>query len=312
MKNTSRNVFNNDMLFLILALSICLFFGTYFLKENVEEYYLYVVLSSIYWLCIAVSIFCVYFIFKSSKLQNTYNQGGSLYHWYDIKLNQRGTLWLIRVFEKLLDKGLVNANKLIIASPSANKGTYEKRLYEFLIDKGIHSKFIVTDINIIDCHEENVKNENSEFVFLNESNDAKDIKSIIKKAGEDKVDIILDFEGCLWYIKEFNWYKGKRCADDVLNMLKKYNEVLNQGGMIIVDNTKTIFVELVLRQLSNLFSHLNLGLPEHSTGWYLQKIYNKKEFIEYKEYIDQNFTFNIVDIVNEKGKDISVLCFKKK
>lgn len=312
MKKKFENIFDNDKLFFTLALSVCLFFATAYFKETTEKYNIYVVLSLGYWVSIASSIICVYFILKSSKLENTYNEGGSLYHWYDIKLNQRGTLWLIRAFEELLSKKLLGEKRLVIISPSANKGKYEKRLFEFLNDKGITSKFIVTDINLIDNHEENIKNEKSEYIFLNESNDAKDIANIIKKVGEDKTDVILDFEGCLWYIKEFNWYKNEQCVDDITDVLKRYNEVLNSGGLIIVDNTKTAGFEVVLRQFSNFISHFNLGLPEHSTGWYLQKIYNNKNYSRYKKFIDDNFTFHRIDVLNEKNKTMSVLCLKKK
>ena len=304
----------SDFNIMTLALLLCIlcFFGIDYLRQSTAFQSVYMFLNLMYWISLGTSMVCVYFVIKSSKLENVYNEGGNLYHWYDIKLNERGTLWLIRVFEELLKIDLLSQDKLVIVSPSANKGIYEKELFKFLCTKDINTKFIVTDINIIDNHEESIKEKSSEYVFLNESNDAKEIDNILKKVNEVNTDVILDFEGCLWYIKEFNWYKKEKCVSEVMEVLRRYNAVLNDDGMILVDNTKTRTIEVIIRQFSNLFSHFNLNLPEHSTGWYLQEIYKNKKYSYYKNFIDELFYIQTIDVINDKNKVMSVLCLKKK
>lgn len=295
----------------LLFASIGIYFAAYYFTTYKEFSSFIYLFKTLYWLSLLIIVFLGIVILRTMKLDNAYNEGGGLYSWYDITIKQKGVEWLKNAFDKLLEKKLVSPeHRYVVVSPSANKGTYEKVLFEYLSKKGITNKFIITDLNLIDNHEENVINDAGEYIFIDQKNDAKNIKTILEKANEEKADIILDFEGCLWYTKEYNWHKKQKCIRLVIEVLDAYKNSLDDNGLVIVDDRKGPWYETIIREWMHFLRHLKFGARAHSTGSYLLRMYEKDK--DFKEYIDSNFEVYPLEVANEYGKDMSVMVYKKK
>lgn len=152
-----------------------------------------------------------------------YSPYGTLFKWYDrnYKYNQKKN-WLSEVAINLLKLGIDLNLPLILISPSGNKGKYEKDL----ASKFPQSKFVVTDYEIPFNHEQSQNN----FMYLNTENNALDIKEYLSEIGIDKVDVIWDIKGALWYSAN-----PKVDKNMLMNLLKAYYSVLSNNGSIVID-----------------------------------------------------------------------------
>lgn len=305
-----RNIFLKfDLLVLLAFINAFCFLFLYNLLNNGSVIY-NDILIIIYWIFFFGFLICSVMAINLTKLQNKYSKGGCIYNWYDTTLKLKGTLWLKNTFDQLQKKELINNDdKLVIISPSANKGTYEKELFNHMCQKNMHSKFIVTDLNLIDDYEQSFNNDYGEFIYLHEKNDAREVKQILNKVGESKADIIIDIEGCLWHFKEDNWFHKKKCIKLITDAFEKYYEVLQENGLIIIDNRAIPKYEVFLRYFSAFILHFKFGNGHYCTGHYLTKLYEKNKI--FKGYIDSNFKVYKIDALNEYGKIISSIIYKK-
>ncbi|WP_161797129.1 hypothetical protein [Clostridium cylindrosporum] len=181
-------------------------------------------------------------------------------------------------------------------SPAANKGVYEKFLYDYLKQKGISIKFVIADIDEIENHA--AKEINDENLRIFHGKEALKIGEYLLEVGETKADVIFDVKGSLWY--------SLRSDIDQRILFKKFYSVLKDDGLIIIDNSKKSFLSFCIYYLFGYVS----WYAETSTGFLLNK--NKKKNRKFKEYIDSHFEQKELSFQNEFGDLFGIIVLKKK
>lgn len=295
----------------LIFLNIILLYACILGEPYIHNNYFVLFSKAFYLVSIPMLLYFALTIAISLKPQNAYIKGGMLYDWYDYVLSCKGASWLNGIFEQLQEKGLIKySEKLVFISPSANKGIYEKSLFKYVSQKHIPNKFIVTDLSLIDNHEENETNSSGEYIYLYEQNNAKDIQNTLQKAGEQKANIIFDSIGCLWYIKELIPHKKLQCMSEMIEVLAIYSNALDKDGLIIIDNEPKNIFETLIREFNCFNKHLKFGAGPYSTGQYFEKL--SKKYPHFRNYINDNFDKYTFDTKGKRGRNVYVMVLKKK
>lgn len=221
---------------------------------------------------------------------------GHVSKWYFCNVKIVGENYMIDVFKLLEQKGLIKNKKLILLSPSANYGLYEKKLFRFLSEKAVYNKFLLSDISVVN-HENNESNSYAEFIYLDGSFDAWRLQEFIT----EKADLIFDIKGCAWYCRKIFKSKEKN-AEAYRRIFEVYSSVLNKDGLLIFDNFTYSWFRIFIYQFCKGFLWFVPKFEgERSTGPYLKKLLSSSN--EFKKYVNENF--EVVDLGNS-------LIFKKK
>lgn len=247
-------------------------------------------------LLLSVIIFIIFTIFFTSKtieiwikrnldcndvVRNNYEKDGRLYKWYWQTyrfLKKRN--WLSIVFKRLTDDEFIPLKKgqqFIFVSPTGNRGYHEKDFAELLGQRRKNNTFIVSDIANFEDSVLSYSNDTTDFRYL-PSMDANNIKVYLEEQDIFEVDCIWDIKGWLWYSKHTN-------AEHVF---KKYNEILKDGGIIVIDAKKPNFIMDIMGKLYyGLTYKIGISLSEESTHHLIRKCVKTSEFVQqnFNEYI---------------------------
>lgn len=237
------------------------------------------------------------------KHKNPYEKGGYLYSWYDRTYKRMGYKWIIEVYEEIIKQKLLcfDNNEFVFISPSGNKGKYEEKLFEYISNKGIKNKFIVSDKNYIENHEESKSLEKGTYIYK-EKYDAINIKDTLKEEGISAVDIVWDLRGLLWYTLDKP--KKNPLTKDVFEV---YKNVLKDNGFIIVDNIEVTRYKAKLNNFIFSISGLKFGYEERSTYQFLCELMENNE--GFKNYLNDNFLKH--KIYSESNSKIGMVILKK-
>ncbi|WP_160686539.1 hypothetical protein [Clostridium sp. C2-6-12] len=236
-------------------------------------------------------------LFKRNQVNPNSKKNFQLDKWYDMTRRFLGNDWFVHMYGAI-EKGdfVPKKSALTFVSPAANKGIYEKFLYDDLKQKGISIKFIIADIDEIQNHA--VKGTNDENLRFFEGKEALKIEEYLLEAGETKADVIFDIKGSIWYSLR---------SDNEQNILfEKFYRVLSDDGLIIIDNSKKSFLSFCIYYL---FGHVSWHV-ETSTGFLLNR--NKKRNSKFKAYIDSHFEQNELRFQNDFGDLFDIIVLKKK
>lgn len=235
--------------------------------------------------------------YRRNQVNPNSKENFQLYEWYDMTRRFLGNDWFVHMYSAMeKEKFIPKKSRLTFVSPAANKGVYEKYLYDNLKQKGISIKFIIADIDKIKNHAaKGIKDENLR-VFLGK--EALKIEEYLIEAGETKADVIFDIKGSLWY--------ALRSDIDQKVLFEKFYNVLNDDGLIIIDNSKKRFLSFLIYYLFGRVS----WYVETSTGFLLNN--KKKKDSQFKAYIDSHFETKELSFENEFGDPFGIIALKKK
>lgn len=235
--------------------------------------------------------------FRRNQVNPNSKKNFQLDKWYHMTRRFLGNDWFLHMYSAIEKGNLVpKKSALTFVSPAANKGIYEKFLYDDLKQKGISIKFVIADIDEIQNHA--VKDINDENLRFFQEKEALKIEEYLLEAGEAKADMIFDIKGSIWYSLR---------SDIEQNILfEKFYKVLSDDGLIIIDNSKKSFLSFCIYYL---FGHVSWHM-ETSTGFLLNK--NKKRNSKFKEYIDSHFEQNELSFQNDFGDLFDIIVLKKK
>jgi hypothetical protein len=236
-------------------------------------------------------------LFRRNQVNPNSKKNFQLDKWYDMTRRFLGNDWFVHMYNAIEKGNLVPKKSAItFVSPAANKGIYEKFLYDDLKQKGIPIKFVIADIDEIQNHA--VKGINDENLRFFEGKEALKIDEYLLEAGEAKADVIFDIKGSIWYSLR---------SDSEQNILfEKFYRVLSDDGLIIIDNSKKSFLSFCIYYL---FGHVSWHV-ETSTGFLLNR--NKKRNSKFKAYIDSHFEQNELRFQNDFGDFFDIIVLKKK
>lgn len=236
-------------------------------------------------------------LFRRNQVNPNSKKNFQLEKWYDMTRRFLGNDWFVHMYSAIEKGNLVpKKSALTFVSPAANKGIYEKFLYDDLKQKGISIKFVIADIDKIQNHA--VKGINDENLRFFEGKEALKIEEYLLEAGEAKADVIFDIKGSIWYSLR---------SDIEKNILfEKFYRVLSDDGLIIIDNSKKSFLSFCIYYL---FGHVSWHV-ETSTGFLLNR--NKKRNSKFKAYIDSHFEQNELRFQNDFGDLFDIIVLKKK
>lgn len=236
-------------------------------------------------------------LFRRNQVNPNSKKNFQLDKWYDMTRRFLGNDWFVHMY-RAIEKGNLVPKKsaLTFVSPAANKGIYEKFLFDDLKQKGVSIKFIIADIDEIQNHA--VKDINDENLRFFRGKEALKIEEYLLEAGETKADVIFDIKGSIWYSLR---------SDVEQNILfEKFYKVLSDDGLIIIDNSKKSFLSFCIYYL---FGHVSWYV-ETSTGFLLNK--SKKKNSKFKAYIDSHFEQNEMRFQNDFGDLFDIIVLKKK
>lgn len=235
--------------------------------------------------------------FRRNQVNPNSKENFQLYEWYDMTRRFLGNDWFVHMYSAVEKENIIKKkSRLTFVSPAANKGVYEKFLYDALKHRGMSVKFIIADIDKIENHAvKDIKDENLR-VFLGK--EALKIGEYLAEAGETKADIIFDIKGSLWY--------SLRSDIDQKILFHKFYSVLDEDGLIIIDNSKKRFLSFLIYYLFGRVS----WYVETSTGFLLNK--KKKKDRKFKEYIESHFEQKELNFQNEFGDSFGIIILKKK
>jgi len=247
-----------------------------------------------------------------------YRSGGSKEKWYKETMKWMGTDWMAYAADNLISKGLIPNNDIIMASPSANAGIYEKELFNHICDKKIKTIIVASDLEDILLHERSINRNLSKYIYVDGKHNAIDIKKTLASAGiTEKIDAIWDIKGCLWYNIPAIFF-SKKARLKIIEALVRYQEVLKDNGMIIIDSIPASILQLFLYYVLYLLVG-RFGNGEESTFQRLNKLlwredkyckmFNRKPILS--EYIQEHFQIQKFDFINKKNKKISYVCLIK-
>lgn len=236
-------------------------------------------------------------LFRRNQVNPNSKKNFQLYEWYDMTRRFLGNDWFVHMYRSIEKANFVpKKSRLTFVSPAANKGVYEKFLYDALKQRGMSVKFIIADIDKIENHAaKDIKDENL-MVFIGK--EALKIGEYLVEAGETKADVIFDIKGSLWY--------SLRSDSDQKVLFDKFYSVLNDKGLIIIDNSKKRFLSFLIYYLFGRVS----WYVETSTGFLLNT--KKKKDRKFKEYIDSHFEQKELNFQNEFGDSFGIIVLKKK
>lgn len=251
-----------------------------------------------------VNLFEIYILFGVDSSKSSYSDNGRHALWYNYTLKLMKTKWIIEAFNKMNEKGLFSTfSNLIFVSPSANKGVYEKVLYNHLKEtKSI--RFLISDIGKISNHEQSEECGESSYTYV-ESRDALSISTLLSEFKLSRCNVIWDFKGALWYSM-----KGKDIANtqELIELLEAYKSCLDEKGILVIDDVRVKFINL--RVNINLFFGIKTGFMERSTYSKLRDFIESSATNEVKEYIKSNF--NEYRFESDSNKKIAIVAFQKK
>lgn len=236
-------------------------------------------------------------LFRRNQVNPNSKKNFQLDKWYDTTRRFLGNDWFVHMYNAMEKENFIPKKpELTFVSPAANKGVYEKFLYDALKQKGISIKFVIADIDEIENHAAKDINDENLRVFLGK--EALKIGEYLLEVGETKADVIFDIKGSLWY--------SLRSDIDQKILFEKFYSVLNHDGLIIIDNSKKHFLSFCSYYL---FGHVSWYV-ETSTGFLLNK--KKKKNSKFKAYIDSHFEQKELSFQNEFGDLFSIIVLKKK
>lgn len=280
-------------LYKLVALVIWLMLGwlIVYVYTYVKHGYVEQIMIPLLILIAAFFFFLISQLDKEKKRHSEYEKGQFLENWYNETVNKNGVEWIKATGEKI--HNFYKGKKVNILSVAANKGTYEKAMYKNMVRLGSKVRILVTEICNIE-HEENQQDGESMYEYASKI-DAFECDKFLKNKGLDKVDIILDFKGAIWYQLT---KKG-----DIKKLLDTYIEVLEDNGAIIIDNGKIPRIKKILY----LMRHIFLGIPgtEQSTHYYINKRMRKNP--EFEKYIKKHFSIESYEVDKTRNIDITIL-----
>ena len=160
------------------------------------------------------------------KQNNGYAMKGHLYEWYDRTVSLVGIDWIYKILVRAIPEKLSDEDELVIVNVSANRGVYDKYLFEKLTNDKKHVDMRLMDREVIYQHVTAVDNSFGKLEYY-ESLDAMDVRSNFKVYNIPRADVLLDIKGCLWYISK------KNGGSNVLSTFQAYHDVLKPGGILI-------------------------------------------------------------------------------
>jgi hypothetical protein len=237
--------------------------------------------------------------------KDAYGKGGWLYRWYNANYKYLGKQWIRDIYKLLIDHKLIDLkskDEFVFISPSANKGKYEKDLFELTNQDRKNNIFIISDLEKIENHEcssigNNIK---SRYIYM-ESKDAADIKNTIKAAGQSKVDIIWDIKGCIWH------RSTSKQVHELKEVLKNYHEVLKDNGVLIIDNVPYPYI--IICNLIYYTCGIVLGTSEVSTYSKIRTLI-KNSGNGLNELVNELFDIEYLESCS--NKNVKLVVFKKK
>lgn len=249
-----------------------------------------------------------------------YSTGGNKESWYKETIKWMGVDWMSRAAAILLKEGMISKSKVVMASPSANVGMYEKELFNYLCDERVKATLVASDLEEINHSERSFNRGHSKYIYVNGKNNALAIKDTLVKAGiEEKLDVIWDIKGCLWYSFP-PFFLTKKARIKITNAFDKYLEVLKDNGIIVIDNISTSVPQLILYYIlymligrfgngeQSTYQKLRKNLKRENT--YCRIFKNKTRALT--DYLNKHFEVHFYEFINKNNKKISFVCLKKK
>jgi hypothetical protein len=244
---------------------------------------------------VTISILFVKYFICDKK----YEKNGILADWYDKSIRFYGLDWTKYLGELILDN--MNKKEINIISPASNQGIIEKQIFKYIAESGKKINFICSDICKIEEYEKDEDIKNGKYRYIPLRN-AYNIKNTLKDVSIEKVDVILDLKGALWYTLSLRFFRfGK-----FYNLLDKYNEVLNDKGIIIIDNYKYSSLLSFLKEIAKVF---NKKIFSEEVPTYT--LIKRKSFFNKKIMRKIKNKFEIIECNKCSGK-VSFVVLKKK
>ncbi len=235
--------------------------------------------------------------FRRNQVDPTSKKNFQLHQWYDKTRRYLGNDWFIHMFDAIRAEGLLpKVEGLTIVSPAANRGVYEKHLYDHLKGAGLHPKFVIADIDEIENHA--VKDQSDKALRYVPGEEALRIGSYLSKVEESRADLIFDIKGSIWY--------SFRSDGDRQALFAEFHKTLNEGGVVVIDNSKKRFLAFCIYYL---FGQVTWYV-ETSTGFLLNK--NMKRDRAFKDYMEKRFERKELRFLNEFGDPFDIMVLKKK
>jgi len=240
-------------------------------------------------------------IYKQIR-KKAYDKNGRLASWYRRTVKLMGTEWIFKLLELTVPEKIVNGSQLSIANVSANKGIYDRVLFNSLVEKGVNIQMHLMDLEKIDKHVESVQSEYGTLKYY-EKLDALEVVSNFERLEILPVDVLFDIKGCLWYAPKKN--NGK----NVLRAFKAYYDVLKPGGILVIDAMDIGTFEISTNKIiGSIIDCKYPGYAEKSTTQKLDKYF--KAHPEDRAWINEHFELSYVEIENHKPQ-IKMAIFKK-
>lgn len=229
----------------------------------------------------------------ADTLRETYATNKKRKKWYKKTYKKMRNKWLLYCLLKLdlpIDFKLANL--------SANYGKYEKEVYLEL--KNIYNytpTFYLGDllkdddyIHSFDAFYYNYRGCLAQEVTLPE-----------------KVNVVLDFKGALWYLVKPSTENRKPTVEDLLKLLEKYYELL-------LDDTSLLIIDGYKNDYCKCFSH-NCGFQEKSTYLRIRELLSFLELDSFRKTLDiipnETVTLSSKLIYGKKAKNIQLHFYTK-
>jgi hypothetical protein len=216
-----------------------------------------------------------------------YNSNGTLSRWYSGNLKVVKPSYVADWFNAFIPQHVGDKERLIIASPSANRGVHELSIFDGLRNT-YDVNFIASDLADIPDHVGSVNYESSVFKYVPNRN-ALDLAAVLSENGVTSVDVIFDMKGALWHSSLHKKLKTK----DVLDV---YKSVLSENGVIVTDAFKTNSLMVILSHLIP-FMHMS----EDST------YYKLRRWPWTRKILNEQFLQTIHHLPSESNKPFLVL-----
>lgn len=231
-------------------------------------------------------------------MSDNYKNGGNLELWYNYTKDYvLSDDYLIYVLQALPQNYLKNKIQLNILSIGANDAIYEEKLLNYIKNKlSIQCCMFVYDKQI------DIRNRNTNDFRVLDNNKYEKLNS--------KFDIIFDLRSSIWYSGEYKFFLSGFSYN---KLIKKYLELLNEDGILLIDNSKKrkIYTKDEKSKIKKIKKALkkekNLNNMIFQEGLLLeQSTYEKIEkYIHKRNYkVDFINTQNIIGYIkNEKIKE---------
>ncbi|WGU92041.1 hypothetical protein QJQ58_15625 [Paenibacillus dendritiformis] len=196
-----------------------------------------------------------------------YRKGGTLYNWSNVTYKYNGKKYSINIWTELMKSGYFpRVNELVVYSPTAARGRYEKDTFKFLNKRNIKSHFILSDSNPPEGREKNEIIGESSFYYVNEPKNAMDLRECVERGIEPfnkRPHVIWDLKGCLWYAAE----KNNNTSASILSIISEYYSLLADNGIVMIDAYKQnqLITEIFYSCQYHACKKLFFGYAETST-----------------------------------------------